>query len=72
MASVVYHISKERNRRVFTHEKIKAEVILEKIMENVRLQLHVLKVKKSTVSVEIPAVTSVIGGLYHNLHRTWI
>ena len=47
LASVVYHIWKERNTRLFTGEKTDKKSLMKIIEGNIKLQLRCLNVKKS-------------------------
>nr|GEX66938.1 reverse transcriptase zinc-binding domain-containing protein [Tanacetum cinerariifolium] len=53
LPSVVYHIWKERNTRLYTGDEIDDKTLLKIIIENVKLQLMCLKVKKSPNVVNI-------------------
>ncbi|GJU16286.1 hypothetical protein Tco_1144252 [Tanacetum coccineum] len=47
LATTVYYIWKERNSRIFNDTKVPCENVLQMIMENIRLQIQRLQVKKS-------------------------
>nr|GEY30792.1 hypothetical protein [Tanacetum cinerariifolium] len=47
LATVVYYIWKERNSRIFNDTKVTCEIVLQMIMENIRLQIQRLQVKMS-------------------------
>ncbi|GJR00373.1 hypothetical protein Tco_0523357 [Tanacetum coccineum] len=53
LPSAMYHIWKERNTRLYTGDEIDDKTLLKIIIENVKLQLMCLKVKKSPNAVKI-------------------
>lgn len=53
LATTVYYIWKERNSRLFTGELQREEVTLKIIVENVRLQLFGIRVKKSANVINV-------------------
>ncbi|GJZ09213.1 hypothetical protein Tco_0543496 [Tanacetum coccineum] len=53
LAACVYYVWKERNDRIFTQIKKSYQTVLQHIMENIRLHLMSLSVKKSANTVKV-------------------
>ncbi|GKB71204.1 RNA-directed DNA polymerase, eukaryota, reverse transcriptase zinc-binding domain protein [Tanacetum coccineum] len=64
VGTAVYYIWKERNSRIFNNTKVPCENVLQMIMENIRLQIQRLQVKK-TKQCLAKALAGMIGYLNH-------
>ena len=53
LETAVYHIWKERNTRIFTGEELEAKVLLNIIVEKIKLQLLCLNVKRSPQTLKV-------------------
>ena len=53
LATVVYHIWRERNSRLFNGEEIDWIILVNMIIESVKFQLLCLKVKKSRQVIKV-------------------